>query len=160
LSALFSTTRDRLVAEQGSIIMQSSNILTCDSPTAYNRYPKNTMQSKVSGHTKRRRNEGTARSVIRPMEGRRVGLITAAAIQSSVPSGLQRTKTSTLYFIYPHDTSSIQLRDVASHPHRKQVFRRGRSKKRRDDGTDDGTLSRQQICKPLYGPSQGDETGD
>jgi len=29
----------------------------------------------------------------------------------------------------------------------------GRSKKRRDDGTGDGT-----ICKPLYGPSQGDET--
>jgi len=36
----------------------------------------------------------------------------------------------------------------------------GRSKKRLDDGTDDGTLSRPQICKPLYGPSQGDETGD
>ena len=36
----------------------------------------------------------------------------------------------------------------------------GRSKKRRDDGTDDGTLSRPRICKPLYGPSQGDETGD
>jgi len=35
---------------------------------------------------------------------------------------------------------------------------RGRSKKRRDDGTDDGTLSRPQICKPLYGPC--DETGD
>ena len=32
----------------------------------------------------------------------------------------------------------------------------GRSKKRRDDGT----LSRPRICKPLYGPSQGDETGD
>ena len=37
---------------------------------------------------------------------------------------------------------------------------RGRSKKRGDDGTDDGTLSRPWICKPLYGPSQGDETGD
>jgi len=39
----------------------------------------------------------------------------------------------------------------------------GRSKKRRDegkDGTDDATLSRRRICKPLYGPSQGDETGD
>ena len=34
----------------------------------------------------------------------------------------------------------------------------GRSKKRWDDGTDDGTLSRPRICKPLYGPSQGDET--
>ena len=29
-----------------------------------------------------------------------------------------------------------------------------------DDGTDDGTLNRPRICKPLYGPSQGDETGD
>jgi len=36
----------------------------------------------------------------------------------------------------------------------------GRSKKRWDDGTDDGTLSRPRICKPLYGPSQGDETGN
>ena len=36
----------------------------------------------------------------------------------------------------------------------------GRSKKRWDDGTDDGTLSRPRICKPLYGPSQDDETGD
>jgi len=35
-------------------------------------------------------------------------------------------------------------------------FPGGRSKKRRDDGT----LSRPRICKPLYGPSQGDETGD
>ena len=32
----------------------------------------------------------------------------------------------------------------------------GRSKKRRDDGT----LSRRRICKLLYGPSQGNETGD
>ena len=30
----------------------------------------------------------------------------------------------------------------------------------KSDGTDDGTLSRPRICKPLYGPSQGDETGD
>jgi len=37
---------------------------------------------------------------------------------------------------------------------------RGRSKKRRDDGTDDGTPSRARICKQLYGLSQGDETGD
>jgi len=37
---------------------------------------------------------------------------------------------------------------------------RGWSKKRRDDGTDDGTLSRPRICKPLYGPSQSVETGD
>ena len=28
----------------------------------------------------------------------------------------------------------------------------GRPKKRQDDGTDDGTLSRPRICKPLYGP--------
>jgi len=34
--------------------------------------------------------------------------------------------------------------------------RRGRSK----EWQDDGTLSRLQICKPLYGSSQGDETGD
>jgi len=37
----------------------------------------------------------------------------------------------------------------------------GRSKKRRDDGTDDGTLSRPRICymarSPLYGPLHGDE---
>jgi len=32
----------------------------------------------------------------------------------------------------------------------------GQSKKRRDDGT----LSRPRICKPLYGLSQDDETGD
>jgi len=38
----------------------------------------------------------TARSVIRPMCGRRTGLITACAIRSSVPSCLQQTKTSTL----------------------------------------------------------------
>jgi len=37
---------------------------------------------------------------------------------------------------------------------------KGRSKKRQNGGTDDGTLSRPRICKPLYGPSQGDETGD
>jgi len=36
----------------------------------------------------------------------------------------------------------------------------GPSKKRRDDGTDDGTLSHPRICKPLYGPLQGNETGD
>jgi len=30
----------------------------------------------------------------------------------------------------------------------------------KSEGTDDGTLSRPRICKPLYGPSQGDETGD
>jgi len=36
----------------------------------------------------------------------------------------------------------------------------GQSKKRRDDRTDDGTLSRPRICKPLYGPSQSDEAGD
>jgi len=43
-----------------------------------------------------------------------------------------------------------------------QIFRLvwGRSKKQRDDGTDDGTLSRPRICKALYGTSQGDETGD
>jgi len=35
-----------------------------------------------------------------------------------------------------------------------------RSKKRQDDGTDNVTLSRPRICKPLHGPSQGDETGD
>jgi len=28
----------------------------------------------------------------------------------------------------------------------------GRTKKRHDDGTDDGTLSGPRICKPLYGP--------
>jgi len=33
---------------------------------------------------------------------------------------------------------------------------RGQSKKRWDNGT----LSQLQICKPLYGPSHGDETGD
>jgi len=37
-----------------------------------------------------------------------------------------------------------------------QTGQTGRSKKRRDDRT----LSRPQICKLLYGPSQGDETGD
>ena len=30
----------------------------------------------------------------------------------------------------------------------------------KSDGTDDGTLSRPRICKPLYGLSQDDETGD
>jgi len=30
----------------------------------------------------------------------------------------------------------------------------------KSDGTDDGTLSRPRICKLLYVPSQGDETGD
>jgi len=54
-----------------------------------------------NGHTKRRWNDGTddgtARSVIRPMGGRRAGLITAGAVPSSVRSCLQRTKTSTLY---------------------------------------------------------------
>jgi len=34
--------------------------------------------------------DGTARSVIRPMGGRRAGLITAGAVPSSVPSCLQR----------------------------------------------------------------------
>ena len=43
------------------------------------------------------------------MGERRVGLITAGAVPSSVPSYLQQTKTSTLYFIYPYDTSPIEL---------------------------------------------------
>ena len=30
----------------------------------------------------------------------------------------------------------------------------------KSNGTDDGTLSRPRICKPLYGRSQGDEIGD
>ena len=37
----------------------------------------------------------------------------------------------------------------------------GRPKKRRDDGTDDGTLSQPWICKPLHGPwKKSDEAGD
>ena len=47
------------------------------------------------GHTKRR-NDGTARSVIRPMGGRRAGVITAGTVPSSVPSCLQQTKTLAL----------------------------------------------------------------
>jgi len=41
-------------------------------------------------------NDGTARSVIRLMGGCRVGIVAAGAVPSSVPSCLQRTKTSTL----------------------------------------------------------------
>ena len=54
---------------------------------------------------------------------RRAGIITAGAVPSSVPSCSQPTKTSTLYFIYPYEHLPNSVRDIASHPHRKQVFR-------------------------------------
>jgi len=52
-----------------------------------------------SGHTKRRGNDRTARSIIRPMSGRHASLITAGAVWLSVPLCLQRIKTSTLYIV-------------------------------------------------------------
>jgi len=68
----------------------------CSSGTKSNRLKV----SAVVGYTKRRRNDGTddgtARSVIRPMGGRCAGLVTAGAVLSSVPSYSQRTKTSSL----------------------------------------------------------------
>jgi len=40
------------------------------------------------------------------------------------------------------------------------VVRLERLRYNRDGLKGDGTLSRPRICKPLYGPLQGDETGD
>jgi len=73
----------------------------------------------TGGHTKRRRNDGTAdgtaQSVISPMGRHRA---------SAIPWSVRRTKTSTLYFIYPYDIFPVQLETcVPSHTHRKQVFR-------------------------------------
>jgi len=71
-----------------------------------------------TGHTKRWQedaaDDGTARLVIRLMARHRASLITAGAILSSVPSCLQRTKTSTMQFIYAYDTSPIQLETLCS----------------------------------------------
>ena len=66
-------------------------------------------------------------------------------------------------FIVCSDTEAASLLDdllIACSRTSQLAVCTGRSKKRRDDETDDGTLSRPRICKPLYGPSQGDETGD